>query len=738
MKKSSSFISFAFIFFVLFPGFLTAQIDSSIFRNYHPLISSGNIPAVFSQSAYEKYLLERQQVSSQQSRSSRLIEDNFYLYSNYFGDRLRFSGKVLVNDTIQKFVNAIADKLLADDPALRKKLHFYTLREPYLNAFTTDGGDIYINIGLISRVQNEAELAFVLAHEIVHFKKRHVLNGYLHTVNVSKEDGPVVDDDDHIVRAHNYAQSLELEADRLGFEMYVKAGYDPEYAATALELLGVADYPFLNEKIDISLFESPYFNIPDFYLLTPDTVLLPVPAKDEDLNSSHPRTIDRLYQLLDLEEKLVDRGKVANFYSADGFSYISTIAKFEEVSLLSDNNKYMAAAYSALGLLKKFQGNKYLEKEILRALFGYVMLNQHKGLKESEKDKEYCEGGEFGRFREFYTKSGMNGMNVAGLVYGMHLHKKYPGDEGIVMMMKGLYRELTAVAEINASYFRTAADTADVYFPKQNNYIYLSRDSSTFEVRNRIHDNFWKFAFIPYADDSLMKLLKKDAAAYSAAQLTNRKSKIDVVESAKTADNSLDTLHCGIQSLIVVSPDYYSIDVNNGEGFDVKGTMKKSAILDDAFLLADSALPMHIEIIAPGTIANDNANSLNLLMYSNDWISQKVFFDDEEIVPAYTDSLTAAAGRINAEHVSWTTMASYRRPREQKMMLLFAVFYIGAVRSVYFLVTPHCDTYFYSTLYNVKTGKKIVEVERYMPGQHDDKARIRQNVYDYLYQLNRK
>lgn len=740
MKKISPFNIFFFMCGFLFSAALPAQIDSSIFRSYHPLISSGNIPAVFSQSAYEKYLLDRQQISANQTRSGRITEDNFYLYSNYFGDRLRFSGKVLVNDTIQQFVNAIVDKLLATDLPLRKKLHFYTLREPYLNAFTTDGGDIYVNIGLISRVRNEAELAFVLAHEIIHYKKRHVLNGYLHTVNMSKDDRPdLKDNDDNIVREHRYAQSLELEADRLGFEMYVKAGYDPEYAATALELLAIADYPFVNEKIDISLFETSYFNIPDYYLSSPDSLSLPVPAKDNDPNSSHPSTQDRLFQLLELEEKLTERGKAANFYSADGFSYIITVAKFEEVALLSDHNRYMAAAYSALGLLNKFPGNKYLEKEILRALFGYVMLSQHKGVDESEKEKEYCAGGEFSHFRNFYRSSGLKGINVTGLVYGMKLHKKYPGDKGIVMMMKGLYREFITVGEFNVTDLHIATDTASIFFPKQNNYIYSSPDSAEkLDTKKQLQDVYWKYAFIPYTDDSITWVLKNDLTDYYAARMANKKQEINVFKSRKVADNSLDTLHGDIQSLIVVSPDYYSIDVNNGDGFDVKSTMKKSLILNEAFLLADSALPMHIEIIAPGIMDNDNSNSLNLLMYSNTWINQKNFFDDEQIIPVYTDSLSAASGRINADYISWTAMASYKRPREQKILLFFGLAYIGVIRSAYFLITPHCDTYFYSTLYNVKTGKRVAEVERYMPGQHDDKARIRQSVYDYLYQLNRK
>ena len=49
------------------------------------------------------------------------------------------------------------------------------MREPTLNAFAVPGGYVYVHAGLLVQVTREAELAGVLAHEIVHVHAHHVV-----------------------------------------------------------------------------------------------------------------------------------------------------------------------------------------------------------------------------------------------------------------------------------------------------------------------------------------------------------------------------------------------------------------------------------------------------------------------------------------------------------------------------------------------------------------------------------
>ena len=49
--------------------------------------------------------------------------------------------------------------------------------DPGVNAFTFGGGLLYVHAGLIARMENEAQLAMVLAHEIAHVTEGHVVKG---------------------------------------------------------------------------------------------------------------------------------------------------------------------------------------------------------------------------------------------------------------------------------------------------------------------------------------------------------------------------------------------------------------------------------------------------------------------------------------------------------------------------------------------------------------------------------
>jgi len=86
------------------------------------------------------------------------------------------------NDALQQYVNNIGQEMLAvshmqreDTPSQYKETEFYfrLLDSPVVNAFALPGGYIYVTRGLLSHLDNEAQLAVVLGHEIGHVAARH-------------------------------------------------------------------------------------------------------------------------------------------------------------------------------------------------------------------------------------------------------------------------------------------------------------------------------------------------------------------------------------------------------------------------------------------------------------------------------------------------------------------------------------------------------------------------------------
>src|SRR2546421_2733815 len=78
---------------------------------------------------------------------------------------------------LDEYLGRLGDKLLpeqvraAGGPGLR----FGVISDPTLNAFAMPNGRIYVHSGLLSRLDNEAQLAMILGHEMTHVTSRHAL-----------------------------------------------------------------------------------------------------------------------------------------------------------------------------------------------------------------------------------------------------------------------------------------------------------------------------------------------------------------------------------------------------------------------------------------------------------------------------------------------------------------------------------------------------------------------------------
>ncbi|HEU4622117.1 MAG TPA: M48 family metalloprotease [Burkholderiaceae bacterium] len=129
---------------------------------------------------------------------------------------------------------------------------FFPVLDTTVNAFALPGGFIGVHTGLIALAQTESELASVLAHEIAHVTQRHIARrfadqktstlaifGALLLAIVAARSGGSSSGDaaqaalaigqaGAIQQQLNYSRDAEREADRIGFQTLVKAGYEPQ------------------------------------------------------------------------------------------------------------------------------------------------------------------------------------------------------------------------------------------------------------------------------------------------------------------------------------------------------------------------------------------------------------------------------------------------------------------------------------------------------------------------------
>jgi beta-barrel assembly-enhancing protease len=112
--------------------------------------------------------------------------------------------------------------------------------------FALPGGFLYVDKGLIADVDNEAELAALMAHEIAHVAARHATRFATRkhawsvlSIPIIWASGPAALGTQQIgpLNLRKFARDAELEADLLGIQYQYAAGYDPQAFVEALEKL---------------------------------------------------------------------------------------------------------------------------------------------------------------------------------------------------------------------------------------------------------------------------------------------------------------------------------------------------------------------------------------------------------------------------------------------------------------------------------------------------------------------
>ncbi len=149
------------------------------------------------------------------------------------------------------------------------------VREERPNAFSLPGGIIYMTTGMISFCRSDAELAAVLAHELIHADRGHVMlqvarNRKLNLVALavaiaSKGEmaALIAGNLAQVAIMNSYSRDLEEEADRIGLEVLHGGGYSPAGMVTMLERLAeerlkrpwrdpgiYQDHPDVSDRVD--------------------------------------------------------------------------------------------------------------------------------------------------------------------------------------------------------------------------------------------------------------------------------------------------------------------------------------------------------------------------------------------------------------------------------------------------------------------------------------------------------
>ena len=344
-------------FFLLF-GFsiltLCLQAQNSYTNSFDRLEPAGEMPDYF------KQILQKRPTNLTTS-DVKLIEEK-YVFS------LLMNGKILYGDPLTQYLNLLLDKILEHKPEMRKEVQIFALKSEQVNAFSTPLGTIFVNLGLIAHCTTEAQLAFIICHELAHYKLAHSEEKWQTNPDKIKE----IDD---FLKYRSLSRELELNADKYGFiDFYKDLGYNFEAFEDVFDMLQFADLPFADKQFTRNFFENEYYNFPDDYFLTQ---IRDITFRENyvDTLSSHPNILNRRLEM----RKIVGQFSNTNHskttaYFEKQFNETRLLAQFESINQMIIKNNYLYAYYNACALQDIYPQHPFLKQTEAAALYALYRL----------------------------------------------------------------------------------------------------------------------------------------------------------------------------------------------------------------------------------------------------------------------------------------------------------------------------------------------------------------------------
>jgi len=160
------------------------------------------------------------------------------------------SSVIETDPLLNQWVQSISNKLWVETARKDVPYSIKIINEGDINAFSTLGGYVYVNEGLLDFVQSDDELAGVIGHETGHIERRHVVTMQTKSqilsllLGVASLFSPFIYNFGNLMQAGALAKmerGNEIQADRYGLLLMSRAGYDPHAMVTMLQHLGALE-----------------------------------------------------------------------------------------------------------------------------------------------------------------------------------------------------------------------------------------------------------------------------------------------------------------------------------------------------------------------------------------------------------------------------------------------------------------------------------------------------------------
>lgn len=668
--------------------------------NFTGLVSKGTIPKQITTSSTTKYkVMETNASVETEGRFKKKQINKFNMEATFSIDRMMRNGLVLFNDPVSAYIGQVADNLLKHDPTTRSKLNFYAVRSSEVNAFATDRGDIFINIGLLTYLDTEAQVAFILAHEITHWKEKHSMDTFLEYqgIDQSSKGYRKKNDFSKLLKKSNYSKKIEGDADSEGLQLFFKSNYSPSSLEKVFDVMASAHAPYVNEPFDLSYLNTKSISLPETLLL--EKVNEIKPYEDDEELSTHPGVKSRKAALnAKIAKANLSENKKDFQIGEQKFKDVKELAKFEVCKIALEEYDYPEALYYGAILSQKYPDNTFLESIKMKSLYGLAKIY---GIADSSDIVSLGDSIQ-GELQQVYHLFGSFSDTEIRSLAAAHLWEyceAHPKDEGMQLRLKDLMMEMGEEDE----------EAIDKLTGKTKDKDLMTAGIFSEQMKSTRFD----------------KMIKEERP-----------------ESEKITKKDLKKgFRLGAKKVMFVNPQYVSLNLRKPKSpvqfIEAENKQEElvKLIKENARRLKMTAKVMDVQSLK----RNAKAAKFNDIITMEKWIEQKISLP-EGMIPFNHNAATAIITENKVKHVAFMGgLALKEKVRKTEMAgaVLGTLFIFFAPAAIYNVASPNNKAMLYTIVIDADAQDVVMSSYNVM-NQKDQTSVMNSNVYWMLHQMNSK
>ena len=306
--------------------FFCLVICPSVFPQLRPVYVFQKDDSGLKKTYYEQALQNKNKLIN--SLGNEYKKDYKEIYEARFTEVAKFleSTRFVTDKEVNSYLQSLLEKITDANPELKaRETRLLFSRDWWPNAFSMGEGTLVVNAGLMVFLDNEAELIFVICHELAHFYLDHSNRAIKKNVEnynseafqkelkrLSKQEYGARKQADELLKrlsfgSRRHSRENEKEADRYAFMFMKNTGYDCKAIKTCLQLLDKVDDSLLYKPVDPQLtFNFASYPFKKKWIQKESAIFSemsnddsPLTKKEKDSLKTHPDCTDRILRLED-------------------------------------------------------------------------------------------------------------------------------------------------------------------------------------------------------------------------------------------------------------------------------------------------------------------------------------------------------------------------------------------------------------------------------------------------------